>query len=616
MKADIKTLQDTFKIGYEAYDESREELSEMLDYFHNRQYTANQYATIINNKQPVETFNVIKMFTRMLLGYYSTIVNSTKVLPKQMNDIYTAAIINDLVDYIYRDNNYNSEGDKIKLDCILGGLMCSYIEVLKIDGETDEFGRPKYEIKIHHIPALEIILDPMSKRDDYKDARFIHRYKWVSEEEVIATWGKEALEKLDAYDNHLSIEGGDYANTYNTEAMGKYKKYNNYQVVHSIIKDDEGRYWSIFWSADEILEKKEITYKQVKFPYRVQKLNESNITEFYGIFREVKGTQDAINQALIKIQQLVNTDKAFVQSSAVEDIDKFTEQFHRVNAVIEVNDLQGYKIENVSGEVLQQYAIIDKGLDRIQRILSINDSFLGMAYASDSGAKVKLQQNASVVALRYLTSKIEQFYRLLGWDIVHLVQQYFTAHDVIRIADEFEGSRWVEINKPLTTPVMQADGSYLIDPRTGQPAMRVVMEEVLDPASGEPLTNEAGSALIAPVPTEETEIAFTKADIEVTSIAYNDEDEKNQAVLDSFLNSPLGNNLLSVDPVGYFKAGSLALKGTKTLYSLELSKIVDNAAMKLQGNAQQQMAIQQNQLGQSDQGQSNQADVMNRMGGF
>ena len=295
---------------------------------------------------------------------------------------------------------------------------------------------------------------------------------------------------------------------------------------------------------------------------------------------------------------MVNTQKAFVETSAVDNLANFTNQFNRVNAVIPVKDLQGIRIENLTREVIDQYTIIDKALDRVQRILSINDSFLGMAYASDSGAKVKLQQNASVIALRYVTAKVEQFYKLLGMDIVNLIKQYFTFHDVMRIADTYEGMRWIEINKPIQMPTGN------ITPE-GLPETRYVFEEVMHPETGKPMVDKNGNYIMAPIPTKETEIAFTRADIEVDTVAYNDEDEKNQVLLEQFINGPVGNILSQINPVGYIKAAGLAVKNTKTKYSPELAAILDETAQMLGGNQPQQQAMQQGALpGQMPQGQA------------
>ena len=595
MKPTIENLQDTFKISYDTFESSRKEALNVLDLYHNRQYTADQLNTLQTRGQPAETFNIVKLFGRMLLGYYSTIVNTVKVNPAKEDSTITASVLQDTTDYVFRTNNFASEGDKIKLDCILTGLMCSYTDVVKT-GEFDEFGRPKYEIKINHIPSLELAIDPMSRLDDYSDARYIHRFKWVSEEEVDKLFGVANRKKLDAYDNHLNINEADFSYTYKTEFTGKYKRFDNYLIVHTIMIDGD-KTWSSYWSGDHELSKEEVTYKEVKNPYRVQKLNTSNKVEFYGMFREVTETQSAINQALLKIQLMVNTQKAFVEKEAVDNMAEFTDQFNRVNAIIPVKDLNGIKIENLTREVLDQYTVIDKALDRVQRVLSINDSFLGMAYASDSGAKVRLQQNASMVAQRYSTSKIEQFYRLLGWDIVNLIKQYFTAHDIVRVSDNYQGNKWVELNKPLQIP------TGLVNQQTGEQQTRMVFEEVLNPATGEPEKDELGNIIMAPIPTMDTDIAFTKADIEIDSVSFNDDDEKNQLLLEQFINGPLGNMLSQVNPAGYFRAGSLSVKNVKSKYSPELASILDETAMMMGG--QQQQAMQQGQLeGQVGQNQA------------
>ena len=604
MKIDIETLKDTFKISYDTFKDSREEALKVLDLYHNRQYTDTQLLTLANRGQPAETFNVIKMFTRMLLGYYSTVVNTVKVNPQQTDDILTAAILNDLVSYVFESNSFNSEGDKIKLDCILTGLMASYVDVQK-SGEFDEFGRPKYDIKIHHVPSIELAIDPMSMLDDYSDARFIHRFKWVAKEAAENLFGAKLIKELDSYHNHLNIDEAEFTKYFNDEFRGYYKVFDNYLIVHTIIKDDNGKTWSIYWSSDTILSKKEITYKEVKNPYRLHKLHSSNKAEYYGMFREIVETQHAINQALVKIQLMVNTQKAFVEIGAVENLASFTDQFNRVNAVIPVKSLAGIKIENLTREVLDQYTIIDRALDRIQRILSINDSFLGMAYASDSGTKVKLQQNASVVALRYITSKVEQFYRLLGWDIMNLVKQYFTAHDVIRIADNYEGMKWVEINKPIQLPT----GRVLPN---GMPEMQYALEEVIDPENNKPMVDMNGNIIMAPIPYRDTEIAFTKADVTVESVAYNDEDERNRLMLEQVLNGPMGNMLSQVNPAGYFRIANLAVKNIKNKYTLEISSILEETAQMLSGGNPAAQAMMQGQVA----GQMTPTKAVNNSGGY
>ena len=613
MKPTIENLNDSFKVSYDVFEASRNEAIEVLNLYHNRQYTTDQLNTLANRGQPAETFNIIKLFARMLVGYYSTIVNNVKVDPTKEESVIAAAVLQDTIDYVFRTNNFSASGDKIKLDGILTGLMVSYVDVHPT-GETDEFGRPKYRIDISHVPSLEVAIDPMSRLDDYSDAKFIHRFKWVAQEDVDRLYSKKKRESLDAYYNGLYINEADFDYTYHTQFMGRYKRFDNYLIVQSIIKDGD-KTWSIHWSQNEILSKENISHKYVKMPYRVQKFNMSDKAEFYGLFREVIETQKAINQALLKIQLMVNTQKAFVQDGAIDNIAEFTDQFNRVNAIIPVKDLAGVQIENLSADVQQQYAIIENGLNRVQRVLSINDAFLGLAYASDSGSKVKLQQNASAVAQRYSSSKIENFYRLLGWDILNLVKQYFTAHDIVRVSDGYEGYRWTELNKPAEVPVTDPQtGQPVINPQTGQIQTRVVFEEVKDPATGKPLKDKEGNYILAPIPTLDSDIQFSSADISLDTVSFDNDEAQNNQLFSQFMNGPVGNMLSQVNPQGYFRIAGLSVKNLKSKYSPEIAQILNQTSQMMQQQQQQQQMEQQQQQ-QGGQPQMSQAQASNQLPG-
>jgi len=603
MKANIQTLQDLFRIGFDAYEESRLEAEHVWDLYHNRQYTDDQLAILENRGQPAETFNVIKRFSRLLLGHYAQVVNTIKVSPRQQADIQTAALLNDIINYTFEVNLFETEGDKIKLDGLISGLMCSYIDVVDTD-QKDEFGRVIRDIGMSHVPSSEIVLDPMSRQEDYSDARFIHRFKWIPEEELVKLFPKKRSiieNTLQEYENHLNIADATFESFYNTRANGKYKQYNNYLLVHTIIRDDNNKTWSIFWVGDEILSKKEITFKEVKFPYRVHRIHTSHRTEYYGLFREVIETQKAVNQALLKIQLLVNTKSVLYEKGAIANIDEFVNSFNRVNGATEVKKLSQVRIESNVAEVSDLYKIVDKGKERIKEILGVNNSFLGTAFASDSGRKVQLQQQQTILALKFVSGRIEQFYRLLGKDVINLVKQYYTANQVLNITDNDTGQRWVEINRPL----MQWDGrtddsGQPVLNQAGEPNMVPVFEEVVDPATGEPIIDEDGNYVIAPVPEEETEIAFSDVDISIDTVIFNDSEEENRLVIESFLSGNIGQMLGQINPAGLMKISSLAFKSIQSKNSGDISNVLLETAQML---SQQQQALPPQQESEVIEGQ-------------
>lgn len=578
MKADAEDLKDSLKRGYEAFYDSRKESERVADMYHNRQYTDQQIAVLENRGQPKETFNVIKLFARMLVGYYSTIVNTVKVEPTQMSDVDIAALIHDTVNYEFKRNRFDLLGDQIKLNGLLSGLLCSYVNV-RDTGKRDKFNRAVYVIDMDTVPDYELVLDPASTRDDYSDARYLHRWRWFTEDAVIKGFGKGAVAKLTEFYNYTDVDKADYEATHDPFYSGQFRTENSYLIVHTVMEDEDGKRWSILWHDDVILQKDEITYKECRWPYRVQRLHTSDKTEYYGIFREVLESQDAINQAIIKIQQMINTQKVFVEDGAVENVEDFTRLVNRIGAVIPVLQLSKIKIDTVAREVQDQYIIVDKAFDRIQRILGINDSFLGMAYASDSGRKVKLQQSATIMSLRYITARIESFYSSLGRDMASLIKQYYTSNQVLRIADEVVGQRWIELNKPME----EFSGKF---DKTGRPIMQPILTEQLDPASGEPVEDEQGNLVLAPVNTPESDISYAEVDITVEAAAFNDEDERNQLLMETMMSGNMGQMMAQVNPAGFFKIASFIARTTKTRYSPEISKVFEETASMLSQNPQ------------------------------
>ena len=91
-------LKDTFKIGYDAFEKSRQEAAITWEFYHNRQWTQAQLSKLLDRGQPQETFNIVKLFSRLLVGYYSTTVNKIQAQPVASEDAVTTALINDLLD--------------------------------------------------------------------------------------------------------------------------------------------------------------------------------------------------------------------------------------------------------------------------------------------------------------------------------------------------------------------------------------------------------------------------------------------------------------------------------------------------------------------------------------
>jgi len=268
----LEACRDAYKISEEQLRSSIKEGKEVIDLYHNRQYTSEQLQKLEENGQPAETFNVIKMLSNAIIGYMETVVTTVNVEPRYRGSAVTALLLNDVVAYDLDKNSFDTMNKRIKLDGLLTGLMVVYEEVVST-GKYDAYGREVFAIKLSHIPSWQVRLDPQSMLEDYSDARYIHQFKWMPEEEVLRLFGQKAVDEMTEYYNHLDgDEQADYERQFTAgRDVGRYRQYDNYLIVKTII-EFEGKVWSVTWNDEFVLEKKEITFKKVRFPYRVVKM--------------------------------------------------------------------------------------------------------------------------------------------------------------------------------------------------------------------------------------------------------------------------------------------------------------------------------------------------------
>ena len=580
----LMACRDSYKVSNQAYEGSILEGKETINLYHNRQYTEAQLATIAENGQPAETFNVIKMMANAMIGYMDTVVNTINVEPRYMGSSATALLLNDITEVTLDVNDFEVSNKKVKLDGLLTGLMVMYEEVVDT-GMTDKYSRPINEVKLSHIPSWQVRIDPMSSLGDYSDAGFISHFKWLREDELRELFDDEKIDKLTAYHNFLDGDPeADYAREYVAgHESGRYKEYDNFLIVKTVIRF-EGKIWSVIWSDDYILEQVDISANSVRFPYRITKMSDSDISEYYGPFRDITETQKAINQALLQIQLLSNTSKAFVEDNSVEDVEEFKELFYRVNAVIPVQDLQGIRVEDMSKDIMQQYSIIDQALTRIKSVLGINDSFLGQSYASDSGRKVAMQTQSSASQMSPVTDKIAYMFKLIGQDVVNLIQQYYTAEQIFRIADPLNADHYVEINKPIQMPTGQ------ITPE-GELVTSLVWTEELDD-KGVPMEDKDGAIMMTPLTEPDTTIQFSEVDIKVVSSNTQNADERNQLLFETFVNGPAGQILMQTNPAAFLRTLAMMVSEFGTKHATEIARLLMDTAIGIeQGKIDPRLAM-------------------------
>ena len=547
----VEKAKEYFEYSTDFFSLSREQAKEVVDFNHNRHYTQAQLNVLANRKQPAETFNVIKSYKRVISGYLSSTISNINVKPVGIEDVNIASLGQDIVQHTLRVSKFKRMKVKLIDDLLLAG-MCAYEIRAEDTGKTDQFGTKDLQIILSYLPWNEVIVDPKSREEDYSDAKYVSKFRWLSLDDIEDTWPGKS-DELNRGSTFSSIDIPE-----DTQFGAKYKMQDSYLIVTTYLKDKD-KIWEVIWSGETLLEKNDIT-EMGQFPIRPIYL-EKDDKGYYGVFREVLESQKAINQALIQIQLLVNVNKVYVNKTAIEDLSEFRKAFNRVNSIIQVKDINGIKVDNLHGDVIAQYQIIDKSLERIKRILNLNDSFLGMMGSSASGRQIKLQQNMSASALNYITSNIEYMYECMGMDILSFSKKYYKAYKVIRIADQRNGDRFIELNKPFMMPRDDGQGE------------EVAVKDIE--------YDKDGNAKVIPWIERDTQIEFLDYDIEITTANYNETDDLEKLQLDQLIAGQAGAYLMNTDPASFGKVVALSMRAMKTRNSEYIADIFDQVANKL-----------------------------------
>ena len=454
---DIKRLQDLARNDVGQFQRSYDELAQAREYYLGNHYTNEQRSDAARRGVILQIHNMYKEVATRLAGHMSTIVNTVRITGQNPNDVVAASVLHDTVNYVFRQNHFDEKiGPEILIEAILSGVYALYAAPVDV-GETDQFGRPIYEIEMEYVPVHELIFDPNSRKSDYSDATRIARRQLLT---------RERLEHLfpDKIEELSSVTSTSYSDVYNDlreyrENLGHshhVQEEELIQLYHTIIRDGE-KTWSFYWAGDVILEETEITYKKTRFPYVIHKLYQSPYTEFFGMLRDFKENQDALNRRLVLKQLALDQTKAVIGPNAVEDAQKFADQMSSPGPLIEVQTRSEVEFIDKNADVQHHSNAFAETLNQMRDSLGLNPSFYGQAYASDSGRKVEIQQRSANIALRIFEKATQEFYRGVGRHIASLIQQYWKATQFISLVDPRLGQKYFELNEPEVRRIVRID---------------------------------------------------------------------------------------------------------------------------------------------------------------
>lgn len=507
---DMEVMPDTREIGkfrrwfraaVETMKDWRDEAQEDYDFVVGTQWTDDEKRTFEDAGRPAITVNRIKPLINVLSGYQRLNRYDIEFLPRTGDDVDLCQVRKGMTKYILDRCDYDSAESAVFLDAAIGGL--GWFEVgYKYDPEIDDG-----EAFVNRVDPFGLYLDPEAHEQDFSDAKFICRGKWVGKDELKEVYPEHA-EEIDAqFALYDPVERDENGKTeidpiwYNSELKKVrlvelwYKERGKkvlYQLTDGTMVPEEDMTMEAFLAGmvaigpDGMPFTREIPKTTVKVAVFFDKVLLENIESPYehgefpfvpltcyhygtgdlpaGFVRDLKDPQREINRRRIQELHILNTSGnggGWIEDGAMTPEQE--EEFKRMNSI--PGHYNKVKTGSLSqGKILERQpsapptAIINaeaQATNDLTAISGINEALMGVDIPRESsGRAIELKQKQAITHIAPMFDNLRKAKR----QIVYLlwgkrgkpgvVPQSYTADKVYRVEGE-NGQQFIRVNQQI-----------------------------------------------------------------------------------------------------------------------------------------------------------------------
>lgn len=430
------------------------EQQESRRYYHASQWTSKQIRTFNIRKQPIVTFNRVGRKINAVVGLLEKQRQDPRGFPRTPQHEEGAEVATAVVRYVLDEQRWKEKSPIVGLNGAVDGI--GGIELVLEPGDMGDT-----EVGFEVVEPSGFFYDPRSTRADFSDAQYMGIGKWADVNELKATFPDKANE-IDA----SAEQGTELTSNPDTDmkwVMGDVN-HRRVRVIDEWYKRGNEWFWCIFTGGAILAEgpsylrdeKKRTICKYIMFSANVD-----HDGDRYGFVRNMKSSQDEINQRRSKGLHILNSRRIVMEDGQGLDVEEVRKEAARPDGVIkhpagtkppEFDDVA--KAQELNGHL----GFLQEAKEEIENY-GFNPALMGTGVQDMSGRAIALQQQAGIAELGpYLLG-----YK--GWKlrvyraIWNAVQEHWTAQRWIRVTDDQQLAQFFQINK------------VGIDQRTGTPAI-------------------------------------------------------------------------------------------------------------------------------------------------
>lgn len=171
-----------FRDAVDAANTWRKEAQEDFEFVSGKQWTDNEVKAFESQGRPAITVNRIKPLINVLSGYQRLNRYDIEFLPRTSDDVDICQVRKGITKYILDQCQYDMQESRAFLDAAIGGI--GWFEVgYKFSDEMDDG-----EAFVKRVDPFSVYVDPEAHEQDYSDAKYVCRAKWVDKEELISIY--------------------------------------------------------------------------------------------------------------------------------------------------------------------------------------------------------------------------------------------------------------------------------------------------------------------------------------------------------------------------------------------------------------------------------------------
>ena len=169
----------------------------------------------------------------------------------------------------------------------------------------------------------------------------------------------------------------------------------------------------------------------------------------YGYIRNMRDPQSDINRRFLRALHIMASNKVVMDKGAVADLEEFTEEIARPDAVIVKEPGKELTLNAERGLEASHLTVMQMSLQMIQTASGVTDEAMGRSTNATSGKAINARQDQAVVSSGLIFDNFRAAKLFHGAKKLSLVEQFMDAQKVIRITDSRGKADFVQINDGL-----------------------------------------------------------------------------------------------------------------------------------------------------------------------